>query len=355
MNNELESKILKSLSDDSEIPESVIRKSETAFTQIRKMQSEVKERKKSSMRKRKIYIAAVALFGALMIPIMTSDSAIAAIKSFFYKDAGIQKATDNGYVQAVDDDSVKDKGIAVKVDQVVVDKTKMAFSFQLAFDDVSLISAADRVFMDMVIRDDEGKYIEADGNPNSLTSGMDWNTNVSQKENGKVVYNVVLQSPEGKFVNMNVLEVDIHSIALYKKHGDKPYKVIEGNWISMIGLDEKFTMQQTVKYDAEDHPVVKVMYAEMLPTGMSIQFSIAEKVDESILHKVTLVDETGKTYEPSNIASMDYTEDGKDLISMTFEATAYDELDALTMKLEDIAGQDLTVKLVKSSMDGQID
>ncbi|MBW5448929.1 DUF4179 domain-containing protein [Cohnella sp. CFH 77786] len=347
MNHELERKIMDAFSVESEIPESVMRKTEAAFEQIRKLKSESTERRNAYLRKRRIWVASIALFGTFMVSILSNDSAVAAIKSLFYKDTGIQKANEHGYSQAVNR-AVKKSGVTVQVDRVVVDKTKMAITFQLDFDDASLLNDTDRVFLDLLIHDDKGRPIREDGNPNRLAGAMDWHTDVSLKNNGKALYHLELQSPQGKFDNIKALALDIKSISLYKKDREKPYRVIEGDWKNTFELDEKFTEHEPVKYVAEDNPMIKVISAEMLPTGMSIQFVVDKPVDESILWKVTLIDSKGNIYHPSNTATMDYTADKKDLISMTFDATAFDHLDGLKMRVKGLGSKDEIVNLLKS-------
>jgi hypothetical protein len=291
------------------------------------------------------------LFTVLTVSVLGKESAIAAIKSFLYKDIGLQKASDNGYAQVVNY-IIADNGVTVKVNHVVVDKTKMALSLQLDFDDASRVKSAESVYLDLVIRDDKGRPILEEGNRNALAGGSEQRTSVSGKAGGRLVHNLVLQSPEGKFDNIQALDLDIKSIALHKKYLERPYRVIKGEWKGVIKLDEQLKPEESVRYVAEENPMVKVISAEMLPTGMAVKFAVAVHVDESIMYKVTLRDDKGNVYKPSNTATMDYTEDGKDLISMTFDATSFDQLEDLTMKVNDLEGQEITVHLFKSPMNG---
>ncbi|MFF2479781.1 DUF4179 domain-containing protein [Paenibacillus sp. NPDC058071] len=346
MHSEMERKLMDNLSKECDIPDSVLRKTEAAFVQIRKLKSESVKKRGVSLRKRRVWVAAAALFGVLTVSILSNDSAIAAIKSFFYKDTGIQKAVDNGFLQTVNH-AVEDSGVTVQVDRIVADKTKLVISFQLDFGDSSRVRTVDRVFLDLDIHDGNGRAIVEDGNRNSLASSMDWESDVTRRDSGKVIYDLIVQSPQGKFDDMQALSLDIKSISLYWKHFEKPYRVITGDWKSRIELDKKFTNHESVKYTAEENQLVKVLSAEMLPTGMAIEFIVAVPVDESILRKVTLLDDQGNTYLPSNTATMDYTEDGKDVVSMTFDATAFDQIDGLKMIVKEVGDEDVAVNLFK--------
>jgi len=72
-------------------------------------------------------------------------------------------------------------------------------------------------------------------------------------------------------------------------------------------------------------------------------------VDENVWQKVQLTDFNGHIFKNSGIFSVDSFSENKnfDIISMTFEVSSFDKIDAFNFTVKDVNGKDSTVKLVK--------
>ncbi|MBU5484428.1 DUF4179 domain-containing protein [Clostridium sp. MSJ-11] len=343
MNIDFDKTIEKELQKDIEIPNIVLEKTNRAFEDIRNSKDEGGNKGQTIRKPLIASIATICLFSLIAF----SKPTLAAIR-WFFRDVGIRKAVDNGYVQPIIDNVVKDNGVSIKIDDVMVDKTKAAISFTLNFDDATVLKNADKLNLDMVVTDETGRTIMEDGNAESLVGGLDSETYMSNKDNGEIKYTLTLYSPEGKMIDINSLKLNVKSINLYNQLIDRYYKKINGNWSYSIKLDSKFKNTETIKYIAESkNETIDIVSAEMLPTGLFVKFIVNTPVDESIINKVTIVDEKGNTFQSSSIANMSYTSDRKDLISMTFSITSFDNADRLQMVVKDINGEDIKLNLVK--------
>ncbi len=366
-----EDRLENSLNEEILIPKSVLDKKELAFEQIKKKN----QASDKFSYKHKVAVAVVASI-CILGTVSFGNTAFANIKSLFSNDSGIQKAVDNGYVQqVVTNNTMKDKGVEIKLTDVTCDKNKLALSLNLKFDDKSLVSHFYSLGFDIEIKDDKGRYIARDEG-DCLTGSADWNTDVN-KDTGEIKLNLVLSS-NGQLVDINKINLKLSQIQLFaslndniensvfteaeskldkdtliqlKDGGVRLYKELNGTWENNIKLDDKFKDSKSIKYSAEgNNNFVNVISAEMSPTGMQITFITDASSDlNSRINKITLVDEKGKTYKQTTFGSQEYV-DGDDIkfkVSLNFEATTFDNLGNLKMIAKDSNGKNVEIKLKK--------
>jgi len=153
---------------------------------------------------------------------------------------------------------------------------------------------------------------------------------------------------------MSELKVEIKRVLLFReRNGNQgPFKEIKGSWKNSVALDKQFAKANGIAYTSQSSSKdVEVISAEMLPTGLAVKFVVNTPVDISIVNtaRTQLVDSKGKSYSNSGIANMDHTADNKDLISMIFEVSSFEQSDSFKFIVKDINGKDFVASLVKAT------
>lgn len=347
MNINVDKKIENELKKDIQLPQSVLNKINEAFEEIR-----IEEPKKSKLafefnRKLIAALIIISIFSVLTI----NPKVLASISSFF-KDKGVQKAANNGYIQTLPENAVKDNGITMNIDNVVADKTKIGISFTLKFDDISEIKDVNDIKLGLNVKDNNDRVIFEnlqEGIYTPIQVGQEWSTDISNKDNGELKYYLIMYSTEGELYNINNLSIKIDSIKLYEE--DVRYNNdIEGEWNFSLDLNDKVTSGEQVKYNTIiNNEIVNIISAEVNPTGMLLNFVINSKVDENIVSKVVITDENGNKFERFNSARMNTTSNGGVEVSMMFDVTTFDNLDKLKLIVKDIEGKDIVLDLEKEN------
>ncbi|MCR6462655.1 DUF4179 domain-containing protein [Bacillus paranthracis] len=388
MNDQFEHKLEKVLNDDVTIPTSVLKKKELAFEAIRKS----KKQKQPSSHKKIVaaMIAGLTIVGASVGVGVYGDSTLAVVKEFFFaKDQGVQKAADNGYVQKVDGNHVmKDHGVTIQIKNVLYDKSKIAVSLQLKFEDKSLISKVTDLRMKYDLTDDKGRYIEkaeyTEGltNENSkMLAGSEWSIQAGEEE-GEITYNLIFH-PMDSIDNIDSLNFNISSISLFAplenkdvsyrteaesqsnivkedievwhKNGMQLNKEIQGKWQGGIKLDSRFKGNQEIQFVPKQQPEsVKIVSAGVLPTGMNITFERdSSGNDEEIkrqiktIDSVILMDEKGKTFKSTLKGYSSAGDNGKTIKVKTFDVTIFDNVNHFKVLLKDGDGKDVVIDLAR--------
>lgn len=371
-----EDKLEKILNEDIIIPLSIEDKKNMAFDKIRKD----KNKKFKFAYKQKIAVAILAM--TMVVGITFGNTAIAAMKkTLFPNDYGVQKAVDNGFVQNIENNIMKDKGVDIKLTSALKDSKRVALSLNLKFNDKNLMKNFKYIKLDCSIKTNNGKEIP-----------LSEDTNFSiDKETGELVFNDILNVMDGfgnedmlsaakDFKNINEVNLEIKKIELYadastkidsntlpkldadtkkqlQEAGIQLYKSIEGTWKTNIKLDEKFKNIQSIKYIAsENNNFIKIVSAELLPTGMDITFNFNNQIKplniETLkeIDNITLVDDNGITYKPTQ-RTMQTTVDSSDKTNLTktFTVTSFDKIGNLKMIMKDLNGNTHEIKLVKTS------
>lgn len=347
MNINFDKKIESELKKEVKIPQSVLTKVNEAFDEIRVEENEKINRVYKFNKKLITSLIAISVFSLIAI----NPKVLANISSFF-KDKGVQKAANNGYIQTLDNE-VKNNGVSIKTDDIVADKNKIAVSFTLKFDDINKLKDVNDIQLGLNIKDNNDRVIFEhlqEGIHSPLRIGSEWNTDISNKDNGEIKYYLIMYSREGELSDIDKLFLRIDSISLYNESvkGRTKTSEISGDWDFKLTLDENLKDKEEIKYIAENNnEIVKVDSVEVLPTGMLIKFNINATVDENIVNQVIITDENGNEYYKFSGASMEDIPGGGAKLSMMFDVTTFDNLDKLKMIVKDIQGKDITLNLIK--------
>lgn len=341
---DIDKKIENELKRDIEIPQSVLNKINKAFDEIRVEEPKIA---KSIFKFNKKLIASLIIVFAFGI-ITINPKVIAGINSFL-KDRGVQKAANNGYIQALKGSTTKDNGVSINIDDVVKDKTKIAISFTFKFDDINNLKNISDIQLGLNIKDNNDRIIfehlqEGISSPYSI--GIRSNIDKSNIDNGEIKYYLTMYSTNGTLDNINNLSINIDKIKLYEEDV-RYYTDIEGEWNLLLDLYSKIEETETIKYVLENSSdIVSLNSIEVMPTGSIINMSINKKVDENIINRIVLTDESGENIYNVTSGNMEDTESGVN-ISFMYDLTTFDNLDRMKIIIKNIDDEDIVLNLVK--------
>ncbi|WP_315114281.1 hypothetical protein [Clostridium intestinale] len=361
MKYDFESQIENILDEDIKIPDSILRKKEMAFEQIRSKSTRFR-----GLNRKKIVAAIIGL--SIIGTSMFRIDAIAELGSALFGDGGVQKAINNGYIQEISEDSImRSSGVDIKANNIAYTSNKLILSLNMKFDDKSLLQYFHVMKVDLDVYDDE---------TNDLIqfTGTEGNINFD-RDKGEVIYNIVLFS-DGKFKDLSNITLKINHLELYANSKDNLpegfakdieakldvdtikqldeagvvlYKEIDGQWESNIKLDDKFKNQKDVKYVASnENEYINNISATMNSTGTDVSF-IIDKADYKSVGKTSLVDDKGNIYKLSDGRSQSSVEgdETKVQVVLSFDATSFDNIDSLKIEFRDIHEKDFDIDLSK--------
>lgn len=342
---DIDKKIESELKKDVEIPESVLNKINNAFNEIR-IEENVTQKSIFKFNKRLVAsFIAVFIIGVISI----NPKVLAGINSFF-KDKGVQKAANNGYIQEIKDSIVNDNGVSINIDDVVADETKIAISFTFKFEDINKLKDVSGMQLGLNVKGNKDKIIFEhleEGIRSPYFVGSESNIDTSNIDNGEIKYYLKMYSTDGELKDINSLSIKIDEIKLYEEDIRNNQK-IKGEWNLALNLDEKFINRESIKYTPiNNNDIVNIISVEVYPTGMLLKFNINSRVDENIINKISIIDENGNEFDKFSSAKMNTISNGGVEISMMFDLTTFDNVDEFKMVVKDIDDKDVVINLKK--------
>ena len=380
MSNNFEDEIEKVLNEEVVIPKSILEKKEEAFNKIRGK----KKNKSKFSYKQKIIAAALTIF--ILGGVTFGDTAIAAIvaikNSLFNYNSGVQEAVDNGYIQELDKNIMNDNGVEIKVNNILKDSKRVALSLNLKFEDESLLKNFNNIKIELALKTDTGDEI-----PIGFSN---YTFNVDEAT-GELVFNDVMDFwnnediPEEHFKDLAGFSLEITSLELYadasakldsetlpklddstkkqlEEAGVQLYKIIDGTWKTEIKLDDKFIGVEPIEYKASgSNEIINIINAELLPTGMDIDFNFINYETGGTLNEenlrgiedISLVDEKGNTYKIQGVdANQRFdqpldTEIDKYSDTIHLGSTSFDEINTFKLIFKDLNGKMYEILLEK--------
>ncbi|MEQ8153335.1 MAG: hypothetical protein ABRQ25_00340 [Clostridiaceae bacterium] len=345
MNDFLDDKITAILDKDEKIPESVIKKINVSYDIIREKERSSKV-KKISFRKKYSMAAAMLL---LVVSIFSYEPVSAAVKQFLFgiNDAGIQTAVENNYMQKLANISAESGSVKIETTNIVIDPSKLGLILKLNFKNSSILKNINNITIDFAVKDEKGNIIFKDGSGINIIGGVNEKWDLSKKNTGEITDSIILESPSAKIPETKSISLEILNVYLYEK-SQSPAK-ISGNWTLNIPLESILINRKTIKYTPiNDNNNLEVLTAEAYPTGLIVKFTARNnRNDENIVSHAKLIDENSREYTISGGAAMENLAGNKDLVTMTFGATSFDNLNNLKLKVENLDGKDEFVTLKK--------
>ena len=190
-------KLNKVVNDEINIPESILKKKDIAFEEIRK------SKKKKRRFNNGFIAAAVLLILVTGIFSIKGENVLATIKEFIFKyNQGVEKAVENGYYKQLQDYTVSSDGVEIKIDKVILNSKTLFASFVINFEDSNLIDELESIFVDMDIDYEDKKNQQ----PMFMSKSE---VDIENKE-----VHCYFTYPLDKQINGNYLKININEITL---------------------------------------------------------------------------------------------------------------------------------------------
>jgi hypothetical protein len=314
---------------------------------------------KGSHNKRKTLLAASLALIILIYPISQTTlakTAVAAVNSvIFTSNKNIEEAVKNDYVQAVSSSSY-DNGVKINLTDIVADKTKVALSFELKFDDKKMLDNMEGIRINHQICNEDDKILfgfdETDLSDKSVLKAIDsaqTEFEVINKENGIVGYSIILNSNKAEIPELKKLKIKIKSINYnILGYANKNGKYIIGNWFLNADVSDKFRDYNTIKFVSYDNDKdISIDSAETTPTGTFIRFITNDIIDHNDVFKnLYLIDDKDNKQKVSGSVDREDVE-GKFIYTVNFPITVSDKPNALKLLIEGYKGRNVEINLKK--------
>ena len=349
-------KLNKVVNDEINIPESILKKKDIAFEEIRKS-------KKKKRRFNNGFIdAAVLLILVTGIFSIKGENVLATIKEFIFKyNQGVEKAVENGYYKQLQDYTVSSDGVEIKIDKVILNSKTLFASFVINFEDSNLIDELESIFVDMDIDYEDKKNQQ----PMFMSKSE---VDIENKE-----VHCYFTYPLDKQINGNYLKININEITLmtnsesklswdpsvseldkesYTARGIKIFKKFKSLW--SFDLDVNSIIQEDINYSyssLESTGEMELVSAELSPTAMKIIIKDCSELNfyelSLIITDMKLTNDNGETFGIlETIISEE--EDNVKYIKVIFEATVFDENENLYLEIIKDDGTIVKFKLKKN-------
>lgn len=207
----------------------------------------IKNRKKER-NNRKTFRILVGVCGCLLVmtTVVFAKDIVQVFSSFFTNSTkAIDEATENGYVQSVDDDFVYSNGIGVKVEHIIIDDTVLDISYLYSYsekinsielDKYTIKDNNDNLFYQC---DSKNPMIEKPLIVKEILTGKDEHN--SEKVDEGIFRSSVLYK-SNNFPKSEKLLITINRIKINNTD------IIEGSWKLQVNLDNKFNLREKKSY-----------------------------------------------------------------------------------------------------------
>ncbi|MEH7239081.1 DUF4179 domain-containing protein [Bacillus sp. JJ1562] len=343
MKNSFEKEFNQIMSEEKEIPEKVRKSLDQSYDIIR---AKSKKKKVNFIWKR-VATAACAIIVTGVV--FTNENVMAGINEFFnFGDKGIEQAVNNGFIQE-NNSSVTNQGINITLDKHFSDANKLGLSFQLVFEDSSILNKVSEVSMDYRLKNGDGEYIDEfipDTKPlksdNRYASISEHQNPVLDVKTGRIQFDVLSDSNEGLIPPLKDAVIEVESVNIFYNTGE--LKKIDGNWKLSVTNNNKEKINSIIEYAMQDQSsVIQVSKAHASPTSLNLSFSVDGIYEnENTFANMKIVDEDGNEYGVTGFRKS--TENNKTIISTNFPITSYNSSSKLKLIIEGIGEVELFKK-----------
>lgn len=349
-----EDKILMLLNDVT-IKEEELSCLELNYIEKKKLNKDIIIKVSHKLSVKKKWLAVAASLALICIGLFVCRPALAAntvavVNSLIFgQNKGMEKAVKNNYIQAVAAEPVYSNGIEVQMTNILIDKTKIAMSFNLKFTDLKLLENIHGISLDMQVKDEWGRalagYLDEDYTNkkilNVITSSTD-NFEFINKDNGLVKYNIIFNSQNGDIPKLHKLIVNIKSVNYFNRYSEGK---INGTWQFSTDVSDKFMNETGIEFTSgKSGTDISIKSAETTATGTLIIFTAPKNKKINMNKDLQLIDDKGNS---ENVAGVSNMEDGifTATYSVTFPVTIYDNPNSLTLVIKNYTNKDLKIKL----------
>lgn len=229
---------------------------------------------------------------------------------------GIDAAIENGEGQNINMDFVYDKGIGIKVNNILLDETNLNIEYEYDYKDEYNIS---NIMIDeYLIRDQDNNIIYFYSNdenkviPHKKIANNRFRN--SYKENKQYKENILYTSEQ--FPKISTLYFEIMKISINNKK-------ISGMWLFDIDIDKKEKSSKT--YIATYSQYIDKINIRLDKTILNIELEVNEAINSDMIidpNNVILTDYKNKKYD--YISMEDGKVENKNIISLKYDISSYD-------------------------------
>lgn len=303
------------------------------------------KKKKANFIWKRVAAAACAIIATGVV--LTNENVMASINEFFnFGDKGIEQAVNNGFIQE-NNSTVTDNGIKITLDKHFSDANKLGLSFQLVFEDPSILNNVREVSLDYRLKNGNGEYIDEfipDTKPlkgdNGYITGAEVQNPILDEKTGRVQYDVLSDSNEGSIPPLMGAVIEVESINVFSNTGE--FKKVDGNW--ELAVADKDQTNSVIHYAIQDQSsIIQVSKADANPTSLNLTFSLdGIYKNENTFADMKIVDEDGNKYGVTGFRMS--TKNNKTIISTNFQTTSYNNSKKLKLIVEGIGEVELIKK-----------
>lgn len=341
MKNKFEKEFSQIMNENKEIPVKVKQSLNETYDIIRTKS----KKKKVNLIWKRVATAACALIVTGVV--LTNEHVMAGINGFFnFGDKGIEQAVNEGFTQE-NNSIATNQDITITLDKHVSDSNKLGLSFQLVFEDPSLLNNVEEVSMDYRLKNGDSEYIGEfipDTKPlkgeNRYITGYEDQTPILDVKTGRVQYDVLLNSNEGIIPNLKDAVIEVETVKVL--YGTGVLKKIDGNWELPVANKSDGKSNLIVQYTMQDSAsIIQVSEANANPTSLNITFSLNGIYDNenTFAHHMKILDEDGNKYRAKDFGMS--TKSNKTTISTNFPITSYNNSKKLKLIVEGIGEVEL--------------
>lgn len=345
MKNNFEKEFKQMMGEEKEIPLKVRQSLDQSYDIIRVKS----KKKKAKFIWKRVAAAACALIATGVV--LTNEHVMASINEFFnFGDKGIDRAISEGFVQE-NNSKAADQKINITLERHFSDTNKIGMSFQLVFEDPSVLNNVEEFHIDYRLKNGDGEYIEEfipDTKPlkgnNQYISSLNFQTPILDTETGRVQFDVLMASHKGNIPALKDAVVEVESINLFYGFGE--IKKIDGEWALLVNNQTREKENSTIQYVMQDGAsIIQVFAANASPTSFNLTFSLdgIYENENIFAHRMKIIDENGNEFAADSGFSME-KKNNNTIISTNFPLTSYSNSNKLKFILEEIGEVELYKK-----------
>lgn len=252
----------------------------------------VRKKLKTQLIKRGILIKVLPIVLVLftITGIVFAKEIVQFVKHLFINTSdGVETAIENGYMQEVDMEYIKDSNVEVKVDYILMDDFNLNIMFNINIQETNNLSSIE--LNNLVITDENNNllltefknrimYLEfckknkIENTNNHIALGTyNYSTLTYDYQNSNYLYSYIIRSDE--FPKSKKLHISFNEIILYSGNSTNKelLDTLRGNFEIDIDLDEKIYNRKTLIYNLEycNDENLELLSASVSETGMKIR------------------------------------------------------------------------------------
>lgn len=241
------------------------------------------------------------------------------VKNIFGIREGIETAIENGYILNPEMEYVESNGIAIKVDNIIIDDYNLNINFNIKNN--KNIKDVENIFFSSVLMYDENNnilycnseklfnnfckennlpYIINQFNENNINNALNYYINERNLENNEIslIYN--LSAYENSYPNSNKLYIYVDEIEYKNDENNR----VKGEWKMSIEISDKFYNREGIEYQQvySNDSNIKIIKAVAFDTEFKLDLEVEDDEQENLknIDFIELREEMHKELEEYN-------------------------------------------------------